>query len=197
MTNFIRNIQTLVLASDWGILKKLTYEFMKKDGQWETQKREVYDRGNGATILLYNTSKNTVVLTRQFRIPTFLNGNEDGHLLETCAGKLEEKEDPEKCIIREVEEETGYRIQHVEKIFETYMSPGSVTELIYFFAAPYNEEMKVTAGGGNNNEQENIEVLEFKFPEVWKLLQKNEIRDAKTILLLQYAALNKLLSPLP
>lgn len=197
MTNFIRNIQTLVLASDWGILKKLTYEFMKKDGQWETQKREVYDRGNGATILLYNTSKNTVVLTRQFRIPTFLNGNEDGHLLETCAGKLEEKEDPEECIIREVEEETGYRIQHVEKIFETYMSPGSVTELIYFFAAPYNEKMKVTAGGGNNNEQENIEVLEFKFPEVWKLLQKNEIRDAKTILLLQYAALNKLLSPLP
>ncbi len=187
-------MQTQILASNWGVLKKLTYEFLKNDGSWETQVREAYDRGNGATILLYNTSKNTVVLTRQFRLPTYLNGNENGHLLEACAGKLDD-EKPEDCIIREVEEETGYRIPRAEKVFEAYMSPGSVTENIYFFTATYDEKMKVNAGGGNSNEQENIEVLEMEFPEAWGLLLKNEIRDAKTILLLQYAAINKLLDP--
>lgn len=195
MTNFIRNMQTQILSSNWGILKKLTYEFLTKDGAVETQVREVYDRGNGATILLYNTSKNTIILTRQFRIPTFLNGNDNGHLLETCAGKLDENENPTECMIREVEEETGYKIPRADKIFEAYMSPGSVTEKIYFFAAAYDGNMKVNAGGGNSHEQENIEVLEMGFPEAWKLLKKNEICDAKTILLLQYAVLNKLLSP--
>lgn len=192
MTNFIRNMQTQILANNWGVLKKITYEFRKKDGPWEKQVREAYDRGNGATILLYNTSKNTLILTRQFRLPTYLNGNESGQLLETCAGKLEE-EDPEDCIIREVEEETGYRIPRAEKILEAYMSPGSVTEVIYFFLAAYDESMKVNEGGGNSNEQENIEVMEMEFKEAWDLLERNEIRDAKTILLLQYAALNNLL----
>lgn len=193
MQNFIRNIKTQILHQDWSVLKKLTYEYLKEDGSWETQVREAYDRGNGATILLYNTQENTVILTRQFRLPTYLNGNGDGHMIETCAGKLDE-DDPEACIIREVMEETGYQIPGARKVFELYMSPGSVTELIYFFVAPYNESMKKDSGGGKVSEQENIEVLEYNFTDAMKMIEKNEIKDAKTMLLLQYALINKLLS---
>ncbi len=190
--NIVRNIQTEILASDWAMLKKVTYEYRKEDGEWETQTREAYDRGNGVTILLYHPQKKTVLLIRQFRIPTFLNGNPDGHLIETPAGKLED-ESPEGCIKREVLEETGYSIQDVEKIFEAYMSPGSVTELIHFYFAEYQDEMKVNNGGGNGQEQENIQVLEIPLYEALGMMKTGEIKDAKTIMLLQYAQNMRLL----
>lgn len=185
----LRSLRTQILHKDWSVLKKLTYEYKKNDGTWETQVREAYDRGDGATILLYNLEKKTVILTKQFRIPTFLNGNEDGHLIETCAGKLDD-EDPSACVIREALEETGHKIPHCEKVFESYMSPGSVTELIHFFIAPYEASMKVNSGGGVETEQENIEVLELPFDLAYSMIRSGEIKDGKTIMLLQYAKLN-------
>ena len=177
---------TDLLSDNWYILNRVTYDIKNSDGEWETQKREVYDRGNGATILLYNKSKRTVILTRQFRLPTYLNGNKTGLMIETCAGLLE-KDNPEACIKRETEEETGYRISNVEKIFESYMSPGAVTEILYFFIAEYDDEMKVSEGGGLEEEQENIEVLELDFDMSYDMIKSGEIKDSKTIMLLQYA----------
>lgn len=192
MENNIKNIQTKILSDDWAVLKKLTYEYKRNDGTWETHVRQAYDRGNGVTILLYSPEKKTVILTKQFRIPTFLNGNPDGMLIETCAGKLDVK-DPAECIRREAQEETGLKLKTITKVFEAYMSPGSVTELIHFYVAPYNDEMKISSGGGAPGEQENIEVLEMPFSEALSLMEKNEIRDGKTIMLLQYAKINHLL----
>ncbi len=161
------------------------------DGSWQTQSRETYDRGNGATILLYNKIQKTVILTKQFRIPTYLNGNESGMLIEACAGLLD-KDNPEDCIRRETEEETGYRITEIKNIFESYMSPGSVTEIIYFFIAAYSKDMKVSKGGGADGEQENIEVMELPFSQAFLMIESGEIKDAKTIMLLQYAKINNL-----
>lgn len=189
--NNIKNIQTKILADDWAVLKKLTYEYQRSDGSWETHVRQAYDRGNGVTILLYSPEKKTVILTRQFRIPTYLNGNADGMMVETCAGKLDVV-NPEECIRREAEEETGLKLKKVTKVFEAYMSPGSVTELIHFYVAPYSDEMKAGPGGGAPGEQENIEVLEISFETAYSMLEKNEIRDGKTIMLLQYAKINQL-----
>lgn len=181
-----------LLSDNWYTLKKVIFEYEKENGQWETQSREVYDRGNGATILLFNRHKQTIVLTRQFRMPTYRNGNETGMLIETCAGLLD-KETPEESILRETEEETGYRIEHVQKVGEAYMSPGSVTEILYFFVAEYSEEMTTGRGGGLVEEQENIEVLELPFAQALDMVQSGEIRDAKTIMLLQYAQIQGLL----
>ncbi len=192
MINNIKNIQTKILADDWAVLKKLTYEYRRSDGSWETHVRQAYDRGNGVTILLYSPVKKTVMLTRQFRIPTYLNGNADGMMVETCAGKLDVAS-PEECIRREAEEETGLKLRNVTKVFEAYMSPGSVTELIHFYVAPYDDAMKTGPGGGAPGEQENIEVLEIPFATALFMLEKNEIRDGKTIMLLQYAKLHQLL----
>lgn len=189
MKTNIRNVQTKILSDSWSVLKKLTYEFQKSDGTWETQVREAYDRGDGATILLYHPIKQTVLLTRQFRMPTYLNGNENGLMIETCAGKLD-SEDPKECVIREALEETGYQITEAKKVFEVYMSPGSVTEKIFFFIAPYSEEMKVSGGGGLSSEQENIDVLEVTFKDALKMMSTGEIQDGKTIMLLQHVALN-------
>jgi GDP-mannose pyrophosphatase NudK len=191
MKTNIRNMQKKLLSDNWGKLEKLTYEFQREDGAWENQVREVYDRGNGATILLYNSLKKTVLLTRQFRVPTYLNGNEDGLMIEACAGKLDET-DPEECIIREVEEETGYVVPDVTKLFELYMSPGSVTEIIHFYQASYDDSMKKSNGGGLSTEQENIEVLEVPFQEAIRMINSGEIRDAKTVILLQHALINQL-----
>jgi nudix-type nucleoside diphosphatase (YffH/AdpP family) len=152
----------------------------------------VYDRGNGATILLYNKEKQTVVLTRQFRLPTFVNGNASGMLIETCAGLLD-TDNPEDCIRRETEEETGYKISAVQKIFEAFMSPGSVTEILHFFIAAYTKEMKLSDGGGAQHEEENIEVLELPFAETLQMIETGAIKDAKTIMLLQYIRLNGIL----
>ena len=191
MNEKVKIISTEILSHNWYVLKKITYEYFK-DGKWQKQVREAYDRGNGATILLYNKENKTVILTRQFRLPSFINGNPDGLLIEACAGLLD-RDDPENCIKRETEEETGYRIKDVRKIFEAYMSPGSVTEILYFFVAEYSSSMKVHEGGGMEHEEENIEVLEIKFHDAMQMISTGEIKDAKTIMLLQYAKLNKLL----
>lgn len=192
MNTTIRNVQTTVLSDNWYTLRKVTYEALQRDGSWQHFTREAYDRGNGATILLYNKEQQTVILTRQFRMPTYVNGNEDGYLIETCAGLLD-LDNPEDCIRRETEEETGYKISHVEKVFEVYMSPGSVTEILYFFTAEYATSMKVSDGGGIAEESENIEVLEMPFSQAMSMIRTGEIRDAKTIMLLQHAALIGLL----
>lgn len=187
----VRNITKELLSNNWYTLNKVTFEYQREDGEWETQIREAYDRGNGAVILLYNAQKGTVVLTRQFRMPTYLNGNEDGMMVEACAGLLE-KGNAEETIKMEVEEETGYKIDLVKKVFEAYMSPGSVTEILYFFIGQYEDAMKVGEGGGAEDETENIEVLEIGFNEALRMMQTGEIKDAKTIMLLQYAQINNL-----
>lgn len=186
----IKNSQ--ILSDNWCILKKYTYSYVRKDGTRQEQTREVYDRGNGSAILLYDSVRGTIVLTRQFRLPTFVNGNTDGMMIEACAGLLDE-DNPEDCIRREAEEETGYRIDKVVKIFEAYMSPGSVTEILHFFIAAYNTSMKVAEGGGVAHEEENIEVLELPFEQALGMIATGEIRDAKTIMLLQYVRLNGIL----
>lgn len=188
----VRIVKEELLSDNWYVLKKVTFEYEKGNGQWETQSREVYDRGNGATILLYNRKKQTVVLTRQFRMPTYKNGNQSGLLIEACAGLLD-KETPENSILRETEEETGYRIKGVQKIGEAYMSPGSVTEILHFFVAEYDEDMAVGAGGGLDEEQENIEVMELPYRQALQMVDSGDIRDAKTIMLLQYAQIHGLL----
>lgn len=188
----IKILKEEVLSNNWYILRRYSYEYPKKDGSIQVQQREVYDRGNGATILLYNQAAGTVVLTRQFRLPTFVNGNTRGRLIEACAGLLD-KDNPEDCIRREVEEETGYKVQHVRKIFQAYMSPGSVTEILYFFVAEYDPSMKLNEGGGIEHEQEDIEVMEIPFSQALQMVSTGEICDAKTIMLLQYAQLNNLL----
>ncbi|MGZ3957819.1 MAG: GDP-mannose pyrophosphatase NudK [Flavisolibacter sp.] len=192
MISNIKIVRTDILSNNWYILKKVTYEFEKEDGSRITQSREAYDRGNGATILLYNPEQKTVILTRQFRLPTFINGNDSGMLIEACAG-LMDKENPEDCIRRETEEETGFQIKDVRKIFEAYMSPGSVTEILYFFVAEYSKSMKITAGGGVDHEEENIEVLELSIDRALGMIETGEIKDAKTIMLLQYVRLHKIL----
>lgn len=184
----INILQTEVLSDNWYTLRKVTYEYLKKDGTWQTQNREAYDRGNGATILLYNKALKTVILTRQFRLPTYLNGNETGMLIESCAGLLD-KDNAEDCIRRETEEETGYKISDVKKVFEAYMSPGSVTEILYFFIAEYSKSMKVADGGGVAHEQEEIEVLEMHIDKAMELIGSGEIKDGKTIMLLQHIKL--------
>lgn len=189
----IRIVEEKVLSNNWYTLRKYTFDYQHKDGTWEQQSREAYDRGNGAVILLYNPEKQTVILTRQFRLPTYINGNADGMMIEACAGLLD-KDNPEDCIRRETEEETGYQIREVKKVFEAYMSPGSVTEILYFFVAEYSQDMQVSEGGGHADEQENIEVLELDFEQALTMVESGEIRDAKTILLLYHAKLNGLLS---
>lgn len=193
MNTKIKNIEKKLLSDNWYTLNKYSFDYQKPSGEWERQEREAYDRGNGSTILLYNHNKGSVILTRQFRLPTFVNGNADGMLIETCAGLLD-ADNAEDCIKKEAEEETGYRVDKVKKIFEAYMSPGSVTEKIYFFVAEYSDAMKVSSGGGLEHEQENIEVLELDFHDAYAMINSGEIIDGKTIMLLQYAKLNQLFS---
>ena len=189
----IRIVEEKILSDNWYTLRKYTFDYQHKNGTWEQQSREAYDRGNGAVILLYNPEKQTVILTRQFRLPTYINGNADGMMIEACAGLLD-KDNPEDCIRRETEEETGYQIREVKKVFEAYMSPGSVTEILYFFVAEYSQDMQVSEGGGHADEQENIEVLELDFEQALTMVESGEIRDAKTIMLLYHAKLNGILS---
>ena len=191
MNEKVNILDTTILSNNWYTLKKITYEYVKNNGSRQVQSREAYDRGNGATILLYNEQQKTVILTRQFRLPSFINGNATGMLIETCAGLLD-TDNPEDCIRRETEEETGFKITAVRKIFEAYMSPGSVTEILYFFVAAYDAGMKINEGGGIEHEQEDIEVLELQLTDAMQMINTGEIKDAKTIMLLQYAVMNNL-----
>ena len=188
----IKILQSDILSDNWYTLKKITYEYTKKNGESAIYSREAYDRGNGAVILLYNRESRKVILTRQFRLPTYINGNSTGMLIEACAGLLD-KDNPEDAIRREAEEETGYKIAAVEKVFEAYMSPGSVTEILYFFIAEYTPSMKVSEGGGVEEEQENIQVMEMGILEAMRMIETGEIRDGKTIMLLQYVKLKNIL----
>lgn len=188
----VRILKTEILSDNWYTLNKVTFEYLKKDGTVESQSREAYDRGNGATILLYNKESKKIVLTRQFRLPTYINGNPDGMMIETCAGLLD-KDNPEDCIKRETEEELGYEISDIKKVFEVYMSPGSVTETLYFFIAEYSKSMKINDGGGLAEEQEEIEVLELDIDDAIKMIDNGEIKDAKTIMLIQHLRLKNIL----
>lgn len=180
----IENIQSQLLSKNWFKLYKYTFDLKTDNGTSVQQIREVYDRGNGATILLYNRQSGTVVLTNQFRMPTYVNGNPDGMLLEACAGLLDD-DSPEECIRREAMEETGYQIDKVQKLFEAYMSPGGVTEIVHFFAAEYHPDQKATDDVGV--EDEVIEVVELPFTEAIAMIADGRIKDGKTIMLLQHA----------
>ncbi|SFI46040.1 nudix-type nucleoside diphosphatase, YffH/AdpP family [Collimonas sp. OK307] len=184
----IRNVE--VLSDDWYLLQKTTFDYRRADGDWQTLTRETYDRGNGATILLYNRERRSVILIRQFRFPTYGNGH-DGFLIETAAGLLDQAS-PEVRIKAEVEEETGYRVTEVRKVFEAFMSPGSVTEKLYFFVAEYDPASRVSDGGGLEAEGEDIQVLELPLEQALQMVANGEIADGKTIMLLQYAQLHLL-----
>lgn len=184
----VQIVDVSVLSDQWYVLKKYSFDYLRKDGSSQRQTREVYDRGNGAAILLYNRARRSVVLTRQFRLPAYLNGLADGMLIEAAAGLLDDMSPAERIRI-EAEEETGYRIERVEKVFEAYMSPGSVTEKLHFFVAEYEDSQRVGDGGGVVAEGEDIEVLELPFDEAMGMIGQGEIVDGKTIMLLQHAAL--------
>lgn len=188
----IKIIKTEILSDNWYTLRKVTFEYIEPDGTAETQSREAYDRGNGAVILLYNQPKKSVILTRQFRLPTYLNGNSSGMMIEACAGVLDE-DDPADCIRRETMEETGYELADVQKVMEAYMTPGSVTEKLHFFIASYSSAMKKGMGGGVDYEHEHIEVVEMRIDVAMKMISTGEIIDAKTIMLLQYVKLHGIL----
>ncbi|MDQ6761417.1 MAG: NUDIX domain-containing protein, partial [Bacteroidota bacterium] len=189
MNDKINILKTEVLSDSHYILKKVTYEYLDSNEEWQTQSHEVFERGNGAAILLYNPAKKTVILTKQFRLPSFINGNSNGMLVEVCAGLLDD-ESPEDGIKRETEEETGYKIKEVRRVFKAYTSPGAVTEILYFFIAEYTDDMKVSEGGGLAHEHENIEVIEKPINDAMKMIEEGEIMDAKTIMLLQYVKLH-------
>jgi len=184
----IRVKDVRLLSDNHYTLKTTTFEWRRNDGEWQTQHRESYDRGNGATLLPYNLKQRTVVLVRQFRYPAYVNGYDD-LLIEAAAGLLDNAS-PEVRIRAEAEEETGYRLREVRKVFEAFMSPGSVTEKLHFFVAPYESSMRVGDGGGLAEEGEDIEVLELPIDAALAMISDGRIADAKTIMLLQYAALN-------
>lgn len=189
MNERIRLLNQQVLADDWYTLRKVTFAYQRKNGAWETHSREAYDRGNGATILLHNPAADTVILTRQFRLPTFLNGNASGMLIEACAGLLDQ-EQPNVAIMREAAEETGYQLTAVHRVLEAYMSPGSVTERLFFYLAEYSAATVRSVGGGI--EEEEIEVLELPLTQALAMVASGEIQDGKTIILLQHLRLRQL-----
>ncbi|WP_214103936.1 NUDIX domain-containing protein [Acrocarpospora catenulata] len=177
-----------LLSCSWYVLLKTTFDYQHADGHWSVEERESYDRGNGATMLLYNLERRTVLLTRQFRYPVYVNGHPDGMLLETPGGLLD-ADDPETAVRREVQEETGHHIGEIEHVFDVFMSPGSVTECVHFYAAPYEPGERATGGLGVAEEGEDIEVVELPFGKALAMIRSGEIADAKTIMLLQWAAL--------
>lgn len=182
-----------ILSDEHYILKRIDYDILNRKGEWSSQKREVFSHGNAVTVLLYNAEKKTVLLTQQFRMPTYVNGNSTGMLIEAPAGLLEKDEQPEAAIIREIKEETGYEVTRVEKVLEAYSSGGSLTEKIFYYVAAYSNEQKVDEGGGLEEEGEELQVMEIPFVKATQMIETGEIQDAKTIILLQYAALKKLI----
>jgi len=191
LENRIKNRVSKAVHKGWATLSEITFDYKMTAGNWVSKKRESYNRGDGATILLYNKEKQTVILVKQFRISAFLNEDKTGFIIETCAGMLD-KDDPKTCVIREVEEETGYRLKEVKKVMEAYSSPGALTEKLYYFVGEYSEGMKVSEGGGLESEKEDIEILEMPFKKALQKIETGEINDAKTIILLQYAQINNL-----
>ncbi|MDO6596890.1 NUDIX domain-containing protein [Oceanihabitans sp. 2_MG-2023] len=189
--NKLKNITNRVLSNEWATLNQIDYDYQFKDGSWKRISRESYDRGDGACILLYNIEKRTVILTKQFRMPAYANNKNEGMSIEVCAGAIDKQEAPEVCIIREVEEEVGYKIPKATKVLEAYTSPGAVTEKMYLFVAEYSDAMKINEGGGLAIENEEIEVLEIPFHEAIQMMNNQEIIDAKTIMLLQYAQIHQ------
>jgi ADP-ribose pyrophosphatase len=188
----VRIVESTTLSDDWYTLKKVTFDFLRRDGTWQRQSRETYDRGNGATILLHNRHTGNVVLTRQFRMPVFVNGH-DGMLIEAAAGLLD-MATPEERIRLEAEEETGYRVSNIRKVFEAYMSPGSVTEKLYFYLGEYDASTRVDNGGGIEDEGEDLEVLEMPLGTALQLVRSGAIVDGKTIMLLQHLALSEIVA---
>lgn len=181
----VRDVE--VTSDGWHVLRRTTFDYRHRDGRWETQQRETYDRGNGATILLYDTDRGTVLLTRQFRFPAYVNDHPDGMLIEAAAGLLD-NEDPDTAIRRETQEELGVTIGELEHIYDVYMSPGSVTECLHFYAAPYTLAARTDAGGGVSDEGEDIEVLELPYDQALGMIRNGQISDGKTIMLLYWAA---------
>lgn len=191
ITNRVRIVQEQLLSDNWATLKKTTLEYQRSDGQWQTLTRETYDRGNGATILLYNRAKRTVILTRQFRYPAYVNDHPE-LLIEACAGLLDQR-DPAEAIRHETEEETGFHISQPHKVMEVFMSPGSVTEKLYFFVAEYSDDLRRHEGGGVESDGEDIDVMEVELDDALQMIARGEIVDGKTIILLQYAKLQRLM----
>ena len=184
----VRVKEVRTLSDEYYTLKSVTFEYRRANGEWQTQSREIFDRGNAATLLPYNLATRTVVLVRQFRYPPYVNGHDD-LMIEAAAGMLDDAS-PEARIRAEAEEETGYRLGEVRKIFEAFMSPGAVREKLHFFVAEYDPSMRVGAGGGIADEGEDIEVLELPIDSALAMIADGRIADAKTIMLLQYAALH-------
>ena len=176
------------LSNDCYKLDKINFDLKKRNGEWVNQNREVYDRGDGAAILLFNREKQSLILTKQFRLPSYVNGNHDGMMIEVCAGLLE-KADPLTCIVKEAEEETGYAISNPKKVFEIFSTPGAVSEKIHYFIAEYTSEMQISAGGGLAEETEDIEVMELPIKQAYHMILDGEIKDAKTIILIQHLLL--------
>ena len=191
----VQNLDIEVLSDHWYVLNKATFDYVHRDGTVTREVREAYDRGNGACILLYDPRAWTVLLTRQFRLPAFVNAHSDGMLIEAVGGLLD-GDDAETAIRREAEEESGVRVDAVERLFELFMSPGSVTERVTFFAATYSHEQRVSAGGGLSDEGEDIEVLEHTLDDALASIERGEIVDGKTVLLLQWAAQRRALGRL-
>ena len=184
----VRVREVELVASPWHVLRRTTFDYRDRTGRWSTQTRETYDRGNGATILLYDESRRTVLLSRQFRYPAYVNGHPDGMLVETAAGLLDD-DDPETAVRRETSEELGVTVGPLTHVFDVYMSPGSVTERLHFYAAPYAAADRTGAGGGLADDGEDIEVLELGFDEALAMVEDGRIADGKTIMLLQWARL--------
>ncbi len=185
----IKDLSIEILSDNWYTLKKATYLYQRKDGRWQEQQREAYDRGNGAGVLLCDLERKVLLLTRQFRLPTYINGNVTGVMIEVCAGLLD-GDNPDDCIRKEISEETGYQITKVQRVMEAYMSPGSVTEVLYLYLASYTPDMKVSTGGGVEHEQEEIDSFELSLDEAMDMISSGKIKDAKTIMLIHYLALH-------
>ncbi len=190
----LKNIKHTTLSKEWAKLDRIDYDYQFKTGKWERISRECYNRGNGAAILLYNPVKETVILTKQFRMPIYENDTNDGMSIEACAGAIDNNDDPLETIIRETEEEVGYKINNAKQVLTAYTSPGALTEKLFLFIAEYSDAMKINEGGGLDSEHEEIEVLELSFTKVIEMMRNEEIIDAKTIMLLQYAQINKLIN---
>lgn len=188
----VRDVE--LLATAWHVLRRTTFDFRHTDGHWSREQRETYDRGNGATILLHDTDRGTVLLGRQFRYPVYVNGHPDGMMLETAAGLLDD-DDPETAIRRETSEELGVTVGDLEHVFDVFMSPGSVTERLHFYAAPYTPHTRTAVGGGLAGDGEDISVVELPFAEALAMIADGRIADAKTIMLLQWAALSGPFAP--